>query len=127
MQHRSTILLILILVAGVLLTACEEDDSTTIRRDPETPAEIAETVLDAINDQDLETAEQYLCEQDIATLQENPPGDAYPQFSRVDCAGNETIVTCRYTIEINGSSAETGVEAFFDVIEDGRKICAATE
>ena len=124
--HRVLLLVLVLLLAG-LLTACEEEDSADTLDTPETPAEIAETVLEAINDGDMVLAEQYLCEKDIATLQENPPTDTYPQFTRINCGGNETIVTCRYTISINNQSVESGVEAVFDVQDTGTKICAVED
>ena len=124
--HRALLLVIILLLAG-LLTACENEKATDTSDTLETPAEIAETVLEAINDGNMALAEQYFCEKDIATLQENPPTDIYPQFTRINCGGNETIVTCRYTISINNQSVESGVEATFDVQDTGTKICAVED
>jgi hypothetical protein len=123
-MHRKFAISLLILLLVALMTACEEDNTDDGPPDPETPAEIAEVMLSAINDNDIEGASQYLCEKDIEILQENPPTDVYPEFSRVDCAGNESIVTCNYSIEIDGTTAESGLEAVFDVVEGGTKLCS---
>lgn len=127
MRFRHTLLLILILLFSAFLTACEEDDSDEGTITPQSPAEIAEVVLDALNKGDTATARQYLCEKDISILAENPPGEAYPEYGGVSCAGNESIVTCSYNIEIDGLSKVRDLEAVFDVIEDGQKLCSVED
>lgn len=124
-MHRNITFMVLLVFLMGLIAACEEDDSSDDAPPPQTPAEIAEVMLEAINNNDVDTAASYLCEKDIELLQANPPSDIYPQFSRVNCAGNESIVTCTYTIEIEGTSTESGLEAVFDVIDDGNKLCSA--
>lgn len=126
-MHRKLPLLLIFLLLVILGTACEEDNSDEGPANPETPAEIAEVMLSAINDNDLEGASAYLCEKDANILRENPPSDVYPQFSRVSCAGNESIVTCNYSIEIDGTTAESGLEVVFDVVEAGAKLCSVEE
>ncbi len=122
-SKRLFFMLILVLMIG-LLVACEEDNEST-NSAPQTPIEAAQEVLTLINNTNTEAASQYLCEQDIQTLLENPPTDATPKFSSISCVGNEAIVTCTYNIEIGGRTAERGLTAEFDVDEDG-KLCAAT-
>ncbi len=124
-NNRYSIMFVLILSA-MLLAACEEQEEKESPQEPQNAVQVAETVLTLINNNDVATASQYLCEKDIQILRENPPIDESPKFTGVDCSGNESIVTCSYNIEINGRTAERGLTVEFDVDEEG-KICQRLE
>lgn len=123
-NKRLFLTLILVLMLG-LLTACEDDEDED-RSEPQNAVEAASEMLNRLNDQDVDGASQYLCEQDVQFLRENAPTDATPKYTGVSCAGNESIVTCTYNIEIDGRTAERGLSVEFDVTEDG-KLCAISE
>lgn len=120
-NRRLFLALILVLILG-LLTACEEDEEEG-RSEPQNAVEAASEMLNLINEQDVDGASQYMCEQNVQFLRENPPTDITPKYTGISCAGNESIVTCTYNIEINGSTAERGLTVEFDVTADG-KLCA---
>lgn len=118
-------LLLISILLLVFLAACEEE-TTEETPDPQNAVEAAEVMLEHLNDNDVDAASEYLCDNDVQFLRENPPEDYTPRYTGIDCAGNETIVTCSYNIEIDGRTAERGLTASFDVSEDG-KLCAQEE
>lgn len=124
-QGKRLFLMFILLLLVVALSACDSDEEESTP-EPQTPAEFAEVMMGYVNEQDVDAASQYLCEQDIQTLLENRPTAATPKFSNISCVGNETIVTCTYNIEIDGRTAERDLTAEFDVSEDG-KLCARAE
>ncbi len=115
----------LLMLLSALLVACGDDDDggndDTNDSQPQTPADIAVTVLTALNERQFDTASQLLCDASASELAENTPSEDAPLYSNIECAEDDSVVICTYSLELDGSTVKRDEELVFDI--DGDKLC----